>query len=122
MGPNSATAGGQDTLSIVRFIEHTIVIHAGETVEWTNSDPVTPHTITFGKEPANPMPSSANVDDGRRRGAFRYHQFHVRQRAFGIRQGGGARAHRASAIAAQRNSFSRQVHQGREVPLHLRSS
>ncbi len=60
-GEISATPGGQDTLSILRFIEHTIVIHAGETVEWTNSDPVTPHTITFGKEPANPMPPSANV-------------------------------------------------------------
>lgn len=57
----SATAGGQQTFSIMRFFEHTVVIHAGETVEWTNSSPVTAHTITFGTEPANLMPPSANV-------------------------------------------------------------
>jgi plastocyanin len=41
----------------------------GETVEWNNSDPVEPHTITFGTEPPNPMPPSANVtldNDGAR--------------------------------------------------------
>ena len=37
-------------------------IHAGQTVEWGNDDPQTPHTITFGPEPAgNPIPPSANV-------------------------------------------------------------
>ncbi|HSM88070.1 MAG TPA: plastocyanin/azurin family copper-binding protein [Candidatus Limnocylindrales bacterium] len=56
-----ATAGGQQTLSVVRFIQPTTVIHAGETVEWANSDPVTPHTVTFGAEPANPIPPSGNV-------------------------------------------------------------
>ena len=60
-GEISATAGGQDTLSIMRFMEHRTVIHAGQTVEWTNSDPITPHTITFGIEPANPVPPSGNV-------------------------------------------------------------
>ena len=33
----------------------------GGTVEWTNDDPVTPHTITFGTEPLNPMPPSGSV-------------------------------------------------------------
>jgi plastocyanin len=61
IGEISATAGGSDTLSVMRFIRSTTVIHAGETVEWTNLDPVTPHTITFGIEPANPMPPSASV-------------------------------------------------------------
>jgi plastocyanin len=56
-----ATAGGKDSLSVNRFLNDTVVIHAGETVEWTNEDPITPHTITFGTEPANPMPPSANV-------------------------------------------------------------
>ena len=56
-----ATAGGSQTLSVMRFLNDTIVIHAGETAEWTNEDPVTPHTITFGTEPANPLPPSANV-------------------------------------------------------------
>jgi plastocyanin len=61
VGKIVATGGGSQTLSVVRFMEHTKVVHVGETVEWTNSDPVTPHTITFGIEPANPMPPSANV-------------------------------------------------------------
>jgi plastocyanin len=36
-------------------MQDTIVVHKGDTVEWTNLDPVTPHTITFGTEPANPQ-------------------------------------------------------------------
>lgn len=56
-----ATGGGSQTRSVMRFMEATTVIHAGETVEWTNTDPVTPHTITFGIDPANPIPPSANV-------------------------------------------------------------
>jgi plastocyanin len=39
-----------------------MAIHAGQTVEWGNDDPQTPHTITFGPEPAgNPIPPSASV-------------------------------------------------------------
>jgi plastocyanin len=60
-GEVSATAGGSSTLSVMRFMEPLRVIHAGETIEWDNEDPVTPHTITFGTEPANPIPPSANV-------------------------------------------------------------
>jgi plastocyanin len=56
-----ATAGGSGTLSVVRFMQPTKVVHVGDTVEWTNSDPVTAHTITFGTEPANPIPPSGNV-------------------------------------------------------------
>jgi plastocyanin len=60
-GEVSATGGGSQTLSVLRFLHGTITIHAGETVEWTNDDPITPHTITFGTEPLDPMPPSANV-------------------------------------------------------------
>ena len=45
----------------MRFIEPELVIHAGGTVEWTNFDPITPRTITFGTEPENPIPPSGNV-------------------------------------------------------------
>jgi plastocyanin len=45
----------------MRFLHPVTVIHVGDTVEWTNHDPVTPHTITFGTEPDNPFPPSANV-------------------------------------------------------------
>jgi len=45
----------------MRFLNDTIVIHAGETAEWTNEDAITPHTTTFGTEPLNPVPPSGNV-------------------------------------------------------------
>jgi plastocyanin len=61
VGEISATAGGSQTLSVVRFIDDKIYIRAGQTVEWNNHDPVTPHTVTFGTEPANPVPPSSNV-------------------------------------------------------------
>jgi plastocyanin len=51
-----ATGGGSETFSIMRFMDSEKVIHAGDTVEWTNLDPITPHTITFGVEPQNPVP------------------------------------------------------------------
>lgn len=57
-----ATPGGAQNLAVMRFMEPTKVIHAGETVEWTNSDPVTRHTITFGAEPVDFMSPSANVN------------------------------------------------------------
>ncbi len=57
-----ATGGGSDTLSVMRFMHPDKVVHVGDTVEWTNDDPITPHTITFGAEPVgDPMPPSANV-------------------------------------------------------------
>jgi plastocyanin len=62
IGKVVATPGGHDTVSLLRFVEPELVIHAGQTVEWGNNDPVTPHTITFGEEPeGNPGPPSGNV-------------------------------------------------------------
>lgn len=55
VGEVSANGGGFQTLSVMRFMEPTKVIHAGETVEWTNFDPLARHTITFGVEPLNPV-------------------------------------------------------------------
>lgn len=54
-------AGGHDTVSVMRFLQPEIIIHAGQTVEWVNDDPITPHTITFGTEPGNPVPPSGAV-------------------------------------------------------------
>jgi plastocyanin len=42
----------------MRFIADQIHIRAGDTVEWINQDPVTPHTVTFGAEPQNLVPPS----------------------------------------------------------------
>lgn len=61
IGKIVANGGGHDTVSVMRFIEPELVIHAGETVEWTNFDPITPHTITFGTEPEDPTPPFGNV-------------------------------------------------------------
>ena len=61
-GETSATAAGTQTLSVMRFMAHDMVIHAGQTVEWDNQDPEDPHTITFGQEPVGaPFPPSNNV-------------------------------------------------------------
>jgi plastocyanin len=60
-GKIMATGGGSETLSVMRFMHPDKVVHVGDTVEWTNDDPITPHTITFGAEPDNPMPPSPNV-------------------------------------------------------------
>jgi plastocyanin len=55
------TAGGSSTTALPRFMKPTVVIHAGETVEWSNVGPVASHTVTFGIEPANATPPSSNV-------------------------------------------------------------
>jgi plastocyanin len=61
MGIIGATPGGSDSTSVMRFMDPVIRIHAGQTVEWSNFDPSTPHTVTFGQEPQNPVPPSSNV-------------------------------------------------------------
>ena len=58
-----STPGGIQSVSLMRFMQPTITIHAGETVEWDSAD-VSGHTITFGQEPPNVTPQtppSANV-------------------------------------------------------------
>jgi plastocyanin len=60
-GEVTANGGGSQTLSIMRFSHDAVTIHVGDTVEWTNDDPVTPHTITFGTEPADPMPPAGAI-------------------------------------------------------------
>jgi plastocyanin len=60
-GVISATPGGTENLTLMRFDHEQIYIHAGETVEWSNSDPTAAHTITFGTEPADPTPPSPNI-------------------------------------------------------------
>lgn len=64
IGEIVATGGGSSTVSVNRFLRDSIVVHVGDTVEWTNLDPVTPHTVTFGAEPPTPpgpVPPSPGV-------------------------------------------------------------
>ncbi len=46
--------------AVWRFLGATVV-RVGDTVEWTNLSPTAVHTVTFGEEPANLIPPSANV-------------------------------------------------------------
>jgi len=66
VGEITATPGGTSTLSVLRFIKGNITIRVGDTVEWTGRDPVTPHSITFGPDPAPdptaPLPSPLPLD------------------------------------------------------------
>ena len=64
-----ATGGNTQYRAVVRFLDGTIRIHKGDSVEWTNVDPTEPHTITFGTEPADfipPVPANLGKpeDDG----------------------------------------------------------
>jgi len=76
-----ATGGGKQYLSIMRFLPTKIVVHAGDTVEWTDTDPASPHTVTFtppGVEGTPLQPGAgaaigANAaldDDGARHGSL----------------------------------------------------
>jgi plastocyanin len=61
IGEILATGGGSQTASVLRFLQGKIVVHVGDTVEFVNRDPVTPHTVTFGVEPMDPVPPSQDV-------------------------------------------------------------
>ena len=72
-GETVATGGGSDSLSVMRFSDQGITVHAGDTIEWTNDDPTTTHTITFGPEPQDLVDPSSNVTvdaDGARHGVL----------------------------------------------------
>ena len=58
VGKVAATGGGLQPGVVLRYLSGTIVIHQGESVTWTNSDPNEPHTVTFGTEPANFIPTT----------------------------------------------------------------
>lgn len=62
IGEIMTTSGaGSQTAALFRFLRDVIVVRVGDTVEWTNLDPSTPHTVTFGTEPFDPRPPSANA-------------------------------------------------------------
>jgi plastocyanin len=58
-----STPGGINSVTVMRFMQPRITIHAGGTVEWDSLD-VSGHTVTFGTEPPDVTPQtppSANV-------------------------------------------------------------
>jgi plastocyanin len=56
-GEAVSTPGGINSVTVMRFMQPTITIHAGETVQWDSLD-VSGHTITFGTEPPNVTPQT----------------------------------------------------------------
>ena len=113
-----ATAGGSDILSVLRFRRAEITIHAGETVEWTNIDPITPHTITLGR---NRGILSAISECNRRcrwRAPCDAH-FHIRQCAFRLYPGSAPRSHWTSSIGSRSYPVSCDVYPTRQPSLHL---
>jgi plastocyanin len=118
-GETAATGGGSDSLSVMRFSNQGITVHAGDTVEWTNDDPTTAHTITFGPEPQDLVDPSSNVTvdaDGARHGVLNspsdaVHSGFIQaapQDRTGLAQG-----------AFRSNSLPRHVQRTRDLSLHL---
>jgi plastocyanin len=48
---NVTLGTGDAMVSVVRFFPQVIVIHVGDTVKFTNRDPMEPHTVSFGTFP-----------------------------------------------------------------------
>jgi plastocyanin len=42
----TTTGAGSQSVALVRFLQDVVVVRVGGTVEWTNHDPVEPHTVT----------------------------------------------------------------------------
>ena len=57
----SATGGGSQSASLMRFLRETIVVRVGDTVEWTSLEPSINHTVSFGMEPTDPRVRSTNL-------------------------------------------------------------
>jgi len=64
IGEIVATGDGSDTVSVMRFRDASIVVRVGDTVEWTNLDPVTAHTVTFGFPTGDPAPPQLPAPPG----------------------------------------------------------
>ena len=66
VGEVLSNAGGFSQAAVVRFLPATIVVHAGQTVEWTTLDPVEDHTVTFGfaDDPVPPRLPTPVADSG----------------------------------------------------------
>jgi plastocyanin len=62
VGEIAATAGGQQSFSLVRFVNGNVTIRVGDTVEWANLDPEIGHTITFGVIPQDLIDPSCSPD------------------------------------------------------------
>jgi plastocyanin len=106
----TTTGAGSQTASLMRFRRATIVVQVGDTVEWTSLDPSINHTVTFGIEPDDPRPPSANVlmtSDGARHAV-------ISSPADSVNSG-----FLSPAPQDRRYTSSRDLHVSRHFRLHL---
>jgi plastocyanin len=54
---------GVGSLEVARFLPEQRIVHVGQTVTWTNLDPETPHTVTFGTLPQDQVPPGPTVPE-----------------------------------------------------------
>jgi plastocyanin len=57
-GVGQLSVQGLGAVGILRFLPGTLEIEAGQSVTFLNEDINVPHTVTFGEEPADPIPPS----------------------------------------------------------------
>lgn len=55
-----AMGNDDGTAMVMQFIRPTVVVHVGDKVTFYNPGMAAPHTVTFGKEPANYFPPSGD--------------------------------------------------------------
>jgi hypothetical protein len=118
----ATTGGGVDTSAVMRFQRDKIVVHVGDTVEWTNLGSAVNHTVTFGIEPPDPMPPSSGVtvdSDGARHAVIGSPTGNVNSGFLGP---AGQRPARSSPDASRRYAVPRDLYSSGYLPLHLRSS
>ena len=99
MGHIVGNAGGNQTVSVDRFMDDSKVIHVGETVEWTTDEAVTSHTITFGFSAA--CAANCALCQRHHRSGWRpscHHQFAFRQCAFRIHYAASTGSYRSGTV------------------------
>lgn len=59
---------GNGTASIMRFSPQYVILHQGDSITWTNNDPIMPHTVSFpgsdGNIPESFTPAGGSTYDG----------------------------------------------------------
>jgi hypothetical protein len=119
---SSRLAEDAKTRSVMRFLHSETIIHIGETVEWTNHDSVTPHTITFGVVPQDFFDPSANVTvdaDGAQHATISSTSDNVHS-GF-IASAPQERLGLAQAPLVSSHAVAGYFYETRDVPIHLRA-
>jgi plastocyanin len=117
-GVITATGGGSDTLSVMRFMHPDKIVRVGETVEWTNDDPITPHTVTFGVEPA----AFRGCNHGPGWSTARHFEFANGERPFGLYCCRSAGSDRIAATAPGGHPVPCHIHAAGYISIQVRAA